>query len=142
MNKRGFTLIEIMLVVIIIAVLAAMVVPSFAGRSDQARRSAVQADIEANLAVALDLYDLDNGSFPTTAQGLKALIEKPDKTSIPPNWNGPYLKKRRIPIDPWGNEYFYVSPGEHNPQAYDLFSYGPDGQESDDDIHNWQEDEL
>ena len=137
-NKSGFTLIEIMLVVIIIMVLAAMVVPNLAGRGEQARQAAAQMDIDVNLATALDLYEFDNGRFPTTEQGLRALLERPVSAPEPMSWNGPYLKRRRIPRDPWGNEYVYMSPGTHNAKSYDLFSHGPDGiAGTDDDIVNW-----
>ena len=95
MNKKGFTLIEIMLVIIIIGVLVAMVVPNLAGRGEQARRMAAKADIESNLATALDLYELDSGRFPTTEQGLISLLEKPGSTPVPVNWSGPYLKKKK-----------------------------------------------
>ena len=136
-RKSGFTLIEIMLVVIILGVLVAMVAPSLFGRGEQAKVAAARADIESNLATALDLYELDNGKYPTSEQGLTALIEKPSSSLEPANWKGPYLKKRKLPIDPWKKEYQYVSPGVHNTEDYDLFSYGPDGVESDDDIVNW-----
>ena len=135
-NKQGFTLIEIMLVVIIIGILVAMVVPNFAGRGEQARRAAAQADIEANLAAALDLYELDNGRYPTTGQGVNALLSKPGSAPVPQNWNGPYLETD--PLDPWKAEYMYKSPGEHNANGYDLYSMGPDGVEgTEDDITNW-----
>lgn len=135
-KRKGFTLIELMLVVIIIGVLIAMVVPRFAGRSEQARQGAARADIEANIAVALDLFELDNGRYPTTEEGLQALIAQPSGLD---NWRGPYVKKRKIPTDPWGNPYIYTSPGTHSPD-YDLASYGADGVEGgDDDITNWEE---
>ena len=136
-NSKGFTLVEILLVMVIIGVLAAMVVPKMAGQGKKARIAAARVDIDANLATALDMYELDNGAYPTTEQGLKALLHKPTTGPEPLNWNGPYLKKRRLPKDPWQREYVYVSPGTHNPDEYDLSSYGPDGLESDDDIVNW-----
>ena len=133
-DRRGFTLVEIMLVVIIIAALSAMVVPRLVGRSEQAKISVAKADIEANMATALKLYELDNGQFPTTAQGLQALRVKPSMSPVPANWNGPYLPKD--PVDPWGNPYVYFSPGRHNPD-YDIFSKGKDVSASEDDIKNW-----
>ena len=136
-NNKAFTLIEIMLVVIIIGILAAMLIPNLAGRSQQAKLSAAKADIEANLASALDLYELDNGKYPTTDQGLKALTASPDAPPAPAHWNGPYLKKKKIPVDPWENTYVYVQPGTHNTEGYDLSSLGPDGVASSDDIVNW-----
>lgn len=133
--KKGFTLIEIMLVVIIIGALAAMVIPRFTGRSDQAKVSAAKADIEAHLATALKLYELDNGNFPTTSQGLDALLTKPVTNPIPANWNGPYIEKK--PLDPWGRPYDYVCPGDHRPD-YDLYSKGKDVNKEADDIANWK----
>src|SRR3989338_5274430 len=134
--NKAFTLIEIMLVVIIIGILIAMVVPNLKGRSEQARQTAARTDIEANIATALDLYNVDNGRYPTTSQGLAALIEEP--SPAPTNWSGPYLKKKRVPKDPWGNEYVYRSPGAHNTGEYDLSSLGADGVESADDVTNWE----
>lgn len=136
-NERGFTLIEIMIVVVIIGVLATMVVPRLTGRTEGARRAAAEADIKANISVALDLYELDNGRFPSTEQGLDALLKKPSANPEPPNWNGPYLKGG-VPKDPWGQPYHYVFPGQNNERGYDLSTYGPDGAEGgDDDIVNW-----
>jgi len=136
-NKRAFTLIELMLVVIIVGILAALVVPRLAGRSEQARQAAAQADIEANIATALDLYELDNGQYPTTEQGLSALLSKPNSPPVPENWRGPYLKKE--PKDPWGRVYMYKSPGEHNTADFDLASWGRDGVEGGgDDVVNWE----
>ena len=134
MNKRGFTLIEIMLVVIILGVLAAMVVPKLTGRSDDARRSVAKTDIESNLALALDLFETDTGSYP---ESMDALLKEPAEVT---NWKGPYLKKK--PLDPWGRAYVYVCPGSHNDGGYDLLSTGKDGVEGTaDDITNWQEEE-
>ena len=133
-RHRAFTLIEIMLVVIILASLAAMVVPRLTGRSEKAKVSVAKADIDSHLATALKLYELDNGSFPTTSQGLQALLAQPTASPIPENWNGPYVEKD--PMDPWGNPYIYTSPGRHRPD-YDLYSKGKDANSDDDDIKNW-----
>ena len=135
-NKKGFTLVEIMMVVIIIAALSAMVVPRLVGRSEQARVSVARSDIEAHLATALKLYELDNGTFPTTKQGLFALRKKPTIAPEPKNWNGPYIEKD--PIDPWGAPYLYISPGK-NRIDYDLYSKGKDPNAPEDDIKNWEE---
>src|SRR5690348_11569604 len=126
-NKNAFTMIEIMLVVIIIGILAAMVLPNLAGRGEQARKSTAKVDIETNIATALDLYEVDNGQYPTTEQGLEALLIKPATAPDPKNWSGPYLKKKQLPVDPWGRKYNYVSPGIHNKEGYDLSTFGPDG---------------
>lgn len=135
--KKGFTLIELMIVVIIIAALAAMVVPRLAGRSEQAKVAVAKADINSNISMALKLYELDNGSFPTTGSGLNALIAQPSAGTQTSNWNGPYLEKP--PIDPWGNAYQFRSPGSHNTSGYDLYSMGKDGMAgTDDDVGNWQ----
>jgi general secretion pathway protein G len=131
-NHKAFTLIELMLVVIIIGALAAMVLPRLAGRSEQARASAAKADIKANIATALKMYELDTGGFPGTEEGLGALLTNPGTAT---NWKGPYLENK--PIDPWGKEYQYESPGTHRPQDYDLFSLGQDGKDGSDDITNW-----
>lgn len=142
MNRKtiGFTLVELLLVVTIILILAGMVIPRMAGRTEQARRAAAKVDIETNIAMALDLYELDNGKYPTTEQGLQALVAKPASAPVPSNWSGPYLKKKKIPVDPWNRSYFFVSPGAHNPEDYDLYSYGSDGVEGGgDDITNWEE---
>jgi general secretion pathway protein G len=131
-QKRGFTLIEIMLVVIILGVLAAMVVPRLTGRSDEARRSVAKTDIESNLALAIDLYEVDMGSYPDS---LDDLLKAPSSAV---GWKGPYLKK--VPLDPWGRAYVYKHPGTHNTDTYDLYSLGKDGQEGgSDDITNWKE---
>ena len=132
-NLKGFTLIELMLVVIIIGTLVAMVLPRFVGRGEQAKAAAVRADIQANIATGLKLYELDNGNFPSTEDGLNALLNKPSSAA---GWIGPYLEKK--PIDSWGREYKYKCPGEHRPADYDLYSLGKDGTESADDIKNWE----
>lgn len=132
MKKQGFTLVELMLVVIILGILVAMVTPRMAGRSEQARVAAAQADVDLNIATALKLYDVDTGGFPTTEEGLNALLSAPAGAK---NWKGPYLEKK--PVDPWGNAYQYKCPGEHRTYSYDLYSIGKDGVASDDDVVNW-----
>ncbi|MDD5438958.1 MAG: type II secretion system major pseudopilin GspG [Candidatus Omnitrophica bacterium] len=133
--EGGFTLVEIMLVVVIIATIAGMVLPRLSGRSDQAKVAATQVDIESNIATALKLFELDNGFFPTTDQGLEALIVKPTMSPLPKNWNGPYLERR--PRDAWSRPYIYKCPGTHG-FDYDLYSLGRDDRESDDDVTNWK----
>jgi general secretion pathway protein G len=133
-TQKGFTLIEILLVVVIIGALSSMVLPRLVGRSDQAKKATAKVDIDTNIATALKLYNLDNDTFPTTDQGLSALLTKPGDENVQ-NWNGPYIERK--PMDPWGRPYIYKSPGEHRPD-YDLYSYGKDGKESEDDVKNWE----
>ncbi|WP_407944034.1 type II secretion system major pseudopilin GspG [Marinobacter mangrovi] len=124
-RNAGFTLIEIMVVMVILGLLVAIVAPNILGRSDQARVTVAQTQM-SNIANALDLYRLDNGSYPSTQQGLQALVSKPSGSPEPKNWNPDgYLKN--VPQDPWDNDYQYISPGVNGP--YDLFSYGSDGRE-------------
>ncbi|MBM3245384.1 MAG: type II secretion system protein GspG [Candidatus Omnitrophica bacterium] len=133
MNKKSaFTLVELMLVVIIISVLAAMVVPRLTGRSEEAKRGVAKADIESNLATALKLYELDNGKFPAS---LDALMTNPGSSEAP-NWKGPYIEKK--PLDPWGRPFVYKYPGTHRTYDYDLSSLGRDGVEGTDDVVNWE----
>jgi general secretion pathway protein G len=132
-NRKAFTLIELLLVVVILGILATLVVPKFSGRTEQARISTAKTDV-SNLELAIDSYEIDTGKYPTTNQGLSALVKEPSNVN---NWKGPYLK-RDVPKDPWGNAYSYKQPGEHNEYGYDLYSYGPDGRSgTDDDIINW-----
>ncbi len=139
-NKQaGFTLIEIMVVVVIISVLIGLVAPNILGRVDEARVTAAQADI-ATLEQALEMYKLDNQRYPSTEQGIQSLIEKPSGSPQPKNWNpSGYLKKGKLPIDPWGGDYQYISPGSTGP--FELYSLGADGREGgegyDADIGNW-----
>ncbi|MDD5643955.1 MAG: type II secretion system major pseudopilin GspG [bacterium] len=130
----GFTLIELMLVVIIIGALAAMILPRLAGRSEQAKIAVAKTDVVANIPVALDMFEIDNGRYPTTEEGLKALVQQPGGLE---NWKGPYTKKNKF-LDPWGKEYQYRCPSNHATD-YDLFSFGPDGVQSGDDVNNWEE---
>ena len=129
-TTQGFTLVELLLVLGILATLAAIVYPSLAGRSEQGKVGAAKLQI-SNIEEALDLYETENGNFP---KNLNALQEQPGDA---PNWKGPYLKKG-IPLDPWGNAYIYEYPGKHNANSFDLLSTGPDGRPgTDDDINNW-----
>jgi general secretion pathway protein G len=128
----GFTLVEMMLVVTIIGILAALVIPKIAGKGEQARVTAAQTDIKAGIKTALDSYEVDNGFYP---KSLQDLIQQPSNAR---NWKGPYFDPPQLPVDPWGNPYVYYYPGKHNSSSYDLLSVGPDGKEgTDDDIGNW-----
>ena len=135
-NHTGFTLIELMVVLVILGVLAALVVPSIVGRTDDARITAARTDIAA-ISQALKLYRLDNGRYPTAAQGLAALNAKPTVAPVPSNWK-PYIEK--LPNDPWGRTYGYAQPGVKG--EIDVFSYGADGKPGgegvDADIGSWQ----
>ena len=124
-DNRGFTLIEIMVVIVILALLAALVAPKLIGRSDDAKIADAKVQIR-NIETGLKLYKLDSGVYPTTEQGLQALVEKPTVGQIPNNWRtGGYLESKTIPKDPWKTDYVYLSPGEHG--DFDLCSYGADG---------------
>ena len=133
---RGFTLIELMVVLVIIGVLAALIVPNVLDRADDARSTAARTDV-ANLTQALKLYKLDNQRYPTAEQGLQALVAKPGANPIPPNWK-PYLEK--LPNDPWGRPYQYLNPGVKG--EIDVMSFGADGQAGgegkDADVGSWQ----
>jgi general secretion pathway protein G len=139
-KQAGFTLIELMVVVVIIAILAGLVIPRFMGETDKAKQAKAKMQIES-LESALKMYKLDNGSYPTTEQGLKALVETPTVGNLPKNWRqGGYLEKGKVPKDPWDHEYVYVSPGSHG--DFDLSSLGADGEPGgegfDKDINNWE----
>ena len=136
-KQGGFTLIEIMVVVVILGILAALVVPQVMNRPDQAKVTVAKGDIKA-ISAALDMYKLDNYSYPSTQQGLDALVQKPSGNPQPKNWNRDgYLK--RVPKDPWGNDYQYLSPGTRG--QYDLYSFGADGKQGGSDLNadigNW-----
>jgi general secretion pathway protein G len=127
-GRKGFTLLELMVVIIILGVLAGLVLPRFMGRTEEAKRTKAKLQIE-NLEAALKLYKLDNGSYPTTEQGLEALVQKPTTGAIPKNWReGGYLEKGQVPLDPWESPYAYLSPGVKN-KDFDLKSLGADGEE-------------
>jgi general secretion pathway protein G len=139
-KQAGFTLIELMVVVVIIAILAGLIIPRFMGETDKAKQAKTKMQIES-LESALKMYKLDNGSYPTTEQGLKALVETPTVGNLPKNWRqGGYLEKGKVPKDPWDHEYVYVSPGSHG--DFDLSSLGadgePGGEEFNKDINNWE----
>jgi general secretion pathway protein G len=138
--QAGFTLIELMVVIIILGVLAGMIIPRVMGRPDEARQAKAKIQMTA-LESALKLYKLDNGYYPTTEQGLNALVEAPSIGNIPQNWReGGYLEKGKVPKDPWGNEFIYVSPGSHS--DFDLICLGKDGEAGgegvEQDINNWE----
>jgi general secretion pathway protein G len=132
-HLRAFTLIELLLVLVILGILAAIVVPKFAGRTEQARQTAAQSQI-ANFGTMLDAFEVDMGSYPKGKNGLQDLVQAPRDAQ---NWKGPYSKSA-IPNDPWGHPYVYECPGKHNPNSYDLMSIGPDGRAgTDDGVTNW-----
>ncbi|HUO76423.1 MAG TPA: type II secretion system major pseudopilin GspG [Thermodesulfovibrionales bacterium] len=138
-REEGFTLLEIIVVVFILSLLAAIVAPRIIGRTDDARIEATKVQIK-NFETALKLFKMDNGFYPDTQQGLEALVEKPASGTIPKNYKeGGYLEQKKIPLDPWGNPYVYVSPGLNG--DYDILSYGADGKEGGEgknaDIKSW-----
>jgi general secretion pathway protein G len=139
LKNGGFTLIELMVVIVILGILAGFVVPRIMGRPEEARRMKARVQIEG-IETALKLYKLDNGLYPTTEQGLQALVEAPTVGQLPRAWReGGYLEKGKVPKDPWDGDYIYLSPGIHG--DYDLLSYGADGEPGGDgndaDITSW-----
>jgi len=136
-SQKGFTLIEIMIVVVILSILASLIIPRIMNRPDQARVVKAQQDMRA-LESALNMYRLDNYHYPTTNQGLQALVSMPAGQPEPANWQQAYLDK--LPKDPWGQPYLYLMPGKHG--DFDLFTHGADrrkgGEESDADLGNWE----
>ena len=138
-RTRGFTLIEILVVIVVIAILATLVAPNIFQHVGAAKSATAKSQIEM-LGTALDAYRLDNGRYPTTQQGLTALVEIPT-VDTPVNWRGPYLRKA-VPLDPWGAAYVYLAPGQVNLTGYDLLSFGADGKPGgtgeDADITSWQ----
>ena len=135
-KQTGFTLLELLVVLGIIAMLAGLVGPQVMKHMVEAKVKAAKVQIE-DLAQTLDMYKLDVGSYPTSEQGLDALIEAPDGAQ---RWNGPYLRKAKVPLDPWNNEYKYTSPGEHG--KFDITSLGADGKDGgeaeDKDLNSWE----
>jgi general secretion pathway protein G len=139
-SSKGFTLIEIMVVIVILGILAGLIVPRIMGRPEEAKRLKAAIQIES-LETALKLYKLDNGMYPTTEQGLTALVDLADTEPSPKSFRkGGYLEKGKVPKDPWGNEFVYLSPGVHN--DYDIISYGADGvqggEDKNKDINSWE----
>jgi general secretion pathway protein G len=134
-SRRGFTLIELLLVLVILGVLAAIVVPKFTKRTEDAKKTAAASQI-ANVATAIRLFEVDVGRYPTSDEGLRALFEQPGNAK---DWKGPYMEQK-VTNDPWGNPYVYKQPGAHNTSGYDIYSFGPDGAEGGgDDIGNWKD---
>lgn len=138
-TRAGFTLLEIIVVVFILSLLVAIVAPKIIGRTDDARIAGAKVQIR-NFETALKLFKMDNGFYPDTQQGLDALVEKPSSGMSPQKYReGGYLEQKKIPLDPWGNQYIYVSPGIHG--DFDIISYGADGKEGgtgkDEDIKSW-----
>ncbi len=139
-DNHGFTLIELMVVIVILGILAGLVVPRIMGRPEEAKQVKAKIQIES-LESALKLYKLDNGMYPSTEQGLQALVEPPEVGTLPKKWRkGGYLEKGRVPKDPWGNEFVYLSPGVND--DYDIISYGADGvsggEDKNMDISSWE----
>ena len=137
--RDGFTLIEVLVVIVIIATLASVVGPSLFGNVGEARRDAAKSQLQI-FGLALDAYRLDNDTYPTSEQGLEALRTRPLSGDAPANWRGPYLRQP-VPVDPWGRPYLYVSPGTYNPTSFDLYTLGKDGKPGgtgeDADITSW-----
>ncbi len=139
-SDKGFTLIELLVVLVIIGILAGYVGPRIMGHPEEAKRTMAAVQISA-LETALETYRLDNGAYPSTEQGMQALVEAPSVGKLPPKWReGGYMKKGKVPKDPWGNEYTYLSPGSQS--DFDIISYGADGESGgegkDADINNWE----
>jgi general secretion pathway protein G len=132
-KRRGFTLVEILLVVTIIGILAALVIPNLVGKSEDARKKKAFSDVNGGIKTVLGMYEIDNGRYPSS---LNDLIQQPSDAK---GWKGPYFDPPQLPVDPWDHPYVYVFPGRKNTSGYDLYSMGPDGQDGTaDDIGNWQ----
>jgi len=138
-SRRAFTLLEVLMVVVIIGILAALVVPNFFGAQEGAKKDLTQALIDSGVNGTLDMYRMHMGRYPTTDEGLAALVEAPDDDELAEKWRGPYVKDGSKLKDAWGNELIYESPGQYNETMYDLSSPGQDNQEgTDDDVTNWE----
>ena len=139
-TTQGFTLIELMVVIVILGILVSFIAPRLMGRPDEAKQVKARIQMES-METAIKLYKLDNGIYPTTEQGLQALVEQPQTGTVPKKWRkGGYLEKGKVPKDPWGNEFVYLSPGAHG--DYDIIAYGadgvPGGEEFNKDINSWE----
>ena len=144
MHNKGFTLLELLVVIVILGILGTYVGTRIMGKPEEARQTQAKIQIQA-LENALNMYRLDNGEYPSTEQGLRALVEQPTVGNVPKSWRtGGYLEKSRVPKDPWKNDYAYLNPGIRNTNSFDLFSYGsdnqPGGEGKDADIGNWEVD--
>ncbi|MFA5393234.1 MAG: type II secretion system major pseudopilin GspG [Candidatus Ratteibacteria bacterium] len=139
MRKKGFIGIKMLIIVSILNVLGTINVPSFLDRGSKEKTVLAKTAIDTYLKTGLDLYELDNGSYPSNDQGPSSLAKRPAVAPVPVDWRGPYVYNEELTRDPWGKPYTYVFPGKHNPKSYDLSSNGPDGQPgNNDDITNWK----
>jgi general secretion pathway protein G len=136
-GRRGFTLVELLLVLTILAILASIVIPNLIGRTEEARRVAARTEI-STLVAALSLFEVDNGYFPRGADGLQPLITKPRDAQT--TWKGPYLQTDKVPLDPWKHPYIYEIPGKHNPASFDVYTKGKDALGGTNTIGNWSAD--
>lgn len=139
-TESGFTLIELLVVIVVLGLLAGMIAPKIMGRADDAKIVRAKGDIQS-LSTALDMYKLDSGIYPDTEQGLSALVEAPTSGTLPKKWKtGGYLQKKKVPKDPWGNDYVYICPGANG--DYDISSYGADGisggEDNNKDVNSWE----
>ena len=143
-NEKGFTLIELMVVLVILGILAGLIMPRIIGKPEEARRMKARIQIQS-IEQALKMFYIDNGFYPSTDQGLSALVEQPETGQTSRKWReGGYLDKGKVPLDPWGNSYVYLSPGV-NSKEYDLESYGADGEDGGEekyaDVESWDMEE-
>ena len=136
-RRRGFTLVELLLVLTILAILASIVIPNLIGRAEKAREIAAASEI-ANIVTALSMFEVDNGYLPKSGEGLQSLITKPREAQN--TWKGPYLQKGKVPLDPWKQAYIYEIPGKHNPSSFDLYTRGKDALGGTNTIGNWSAD--